>query len=201
MRICFFGDSFTNGTGDDACLGWVGRVCANERRRGHDVTSYNLGVRRDTSDDILRRWEIEARSRLPSGCDPRLVFAFANNDVAPGDDNAAARLSSATTLLNAEAILVPAGRWAPTLMIGPVPHEGSYDWNERVRSLSSDLASLCARIEIPFLDLTALPNSFWLVWRTEAVAGDGAHPNSRGYAELAACIDRWTSWRSWFDQK
>ena len=25
MRICFFGDSFVNGTGDDECLGWVGR--------------------------------------------------------------------------------------------------------------------------------------------------------------------------------
>ncbi|HZC55143.1 MAG TPA: hypothetical protein VE396_03730 [Xanthobacteraceae bacterium] len=28
IRICFFGDSMVNGTGDDACLGWVGRICA-----------------------------------------------------------------------------------------------------------------------------------------------------------------------------
>lgn len=26
MRICFIGDSFVNGTGDDTCLGWVGRI-------------------------------------------------------------------------------------------------------------------------------------------------------------------------------
>jgi hypothetical protein len=28
IRICFFGDSIVNGTGDDACLGWVGRICS-----------------------------------------------------------------------------------------------------------------------------------------------------------------------------
>ena len=35
-RICFFGDSFVNGTGDDDALGWVGRLCAAERRAGLD---------------------------------------------------------------------------------------------------------------------------------------------------------------------
>jgi acyl-CoA thioesterase-1 len=29
MRICFFGDSFVNGTGDDDGLGWVGRIVAD----------------------------------------------------------------------------------------------------------------------------------------------------------------------------
>lgn len=76
MRLCFFGDSFVNGTGDDDCLGWVGRLCAAERRVGRDLTVYNLGVRRDTSDDILRRWRREAEARLPPGCGGRLVFSF-----------------------------------------------------------------------------------------------------------------------------
>lgn len=49
MRLCFIGDSFVNGTGDDACLGWAGWICAAARQQGHDVTAYNLGVRRDTS--------------------------------------------------------------------------------------------------------------------------------------------------------
>ena len=42
MRICFFGDSFVNGTGDDDCRGWPGRLCAEARQRGCDVTLYNL---------------------------------------------------------------------------------------------------------------------------------------------------------------
>jgi lysophospholipase L1-like esterase len=60
MRICFFGDSIVNGTGDPDCLGWVGRVCGAARKSGVDLTSYNLGIRRDTSADILRRWRREA---------------------------------------------------------------------------------------------------------------------------------------------
>ena len=56
MRLCFIGDSLVNGTGDPTGLGWVGRVTASARRRGHDVTTYNLGIRRDTSADIAARW-------------------------------------------------------------------------------------------------------------------------------------------------
>ena len=43
MRICFIGDSFVNGTGDDDALGWPGRVVSMARSKGLDVTYYNLG--------------------------------------------------------------------------------------------------------------------------------------------------------------
>ena len=56
LRICFVGDSITQGTADKEYLGWPGRLCAGERARGHDLTCYNLGVRADTTADIARRW-------------------------------------------------------------------------------------------------------------------------------------------------
>ena len=80
MRICFIGDSFVAGAGDDDCLGWPGRLCAAARQAGHDLTLYNLGIRRDTSADIAARWEAEARARLPAEHDGRLVFLFGVND-------------------------------------------------------------------------------------------------------------------------
>jgi acyl-CoA thioesterase-1 len=80
IRICFFGDSIVNGTGDDACLGWVGRVCSAARRDGIDLTCCNLGIRRDTSADVLIRWHAEARARLPDEYDGGLVFSFGGND-------------------------------------------------------------------------------------------------------------------------
>src|SRR5437773_118332 len=64
MRICFFGDSFVNGTGDDEGLGWVGRVVARARQDGRDVTGYNLGIRANTSADVAARWAGEARLRI-----------------------------------------------------------------------------------------------------------------------------------------
>jgi hypothetical protein len=40
MGICFFfGDSFANGTGDDDALGCVGRILAQARHAGRDVTA------------------------------------------------------------------------------------------------------------------------------------------------------------------
>jgi len=56
MRICFVGDSFVNGTGDPEYLGWTGIICAVTRSWGYDITYYNLGIRRETSADILARW-------------------------------------------------------------------------------------------------------------------------------------------------
>ena len=55
IRVCFLGDSFTLGTGDDTGLGWPGRVYAAERGRGVNLTAYNLGVRGQTGAQIAER--------------------------------------------------------------------------------------------------------------------------------------------------
>ena len=78
-RVCFIGDSFVQGTGDPERLGWTGRVLRTPAWR--EVTGYNLGVRRDTSADIARRWQAECAARLPYGIDSAgVVFHFGTND-------------------------------------------------------------------------------------------------------------------------
>jgi len=81
MRICFIGDSFVSGAYDGECLGWVGRISAAARRRGHDVSVYNLGIRGETSVQIARRWRTEAEVRQSPQQEGRLVFEFGVNDV------------------------------------------------------------------------------------------------------------------------
>ncbi len=98
MRICFFGDSLVNGTGDDDGLGWVGRVVAQARHGGCDVTAYNLGVRRDTSADVAARWMGEARLRLPAEHDGRLVFSFGANDCIASDEDGSPRVKPADSI-------------------------------------------------------------------------------------------------------
>lgn len=46
-RVRCVGDSFTQGTGNAAGLGWTGRVAKAARTAGYDLTAYNLGVRRE----------------------------------------------------------------------------------------------------------------------------------------------------------
>lgn len=195
MRICFFGDSFVNGTGDDEALGWPGRLVAAARHRGLDVTYYNLGIRRDTSDEIAARWHDEAQRRLPPRCNPRLAFSFGTNDCAPSDTGEA-RVPHDRSLENAKSILQIARTLAPTLMIGPPPIFHDADANMRLRELSLGLDQLCRRLSVPFLE-TATFISQCEPWRREADSGDGAHPNKEGYAALSEHVAAWPHYERW----
>ena len=187
IRVCFFGDSFVNGTGDDACLGWVGRACSASRRRGVDLTCYNLGIRRDTSADVQQRWEREAHARLPPEHDGRLVFSFGANDCCPRPLDQA--------LANARAILAAARSLYPTLMVGPLPIcDETVD--ARIAALSAALAPLCASLGIAYLEVFHhAANS--TAWAREVAAGDGAHPNALGYSLISDAFLHWSAWRAW----
>jgi acyl-CoA thioesterase I len=196
MRICFIGDSIVNGTGDDDGLGWAGRIAARARREGHDVTLYNLGIRRDTSTDIAARWRAEVERRLPPQYRPegRLAFSFGTNDCAD-DGRGGPRVPFAQAVANSGAILREATVFAPVLMIGPLPaqHDAT---DRRTRALSSAQQELCKRLGVPFLavfDFVAACEP----WRHDTVAGDGVHPNRNGYAALADFIWQWPALHSW----
>lgn len=195
MRICFFGDSFVNGVGDDTALGWPGRVVAILRLHGLDVTGYNLGVRRETSADILKRWQFEAASRLPAAFPRRLAFSFGTNDCTDGG-NGSPRVPQAHALANASAILGKAARIAPTLMIGPVPVLDDPVVDRRIEALSAALAGVCTGVGAAYLDIFSFINGC-AEWRAEAEAGDGSHPNKGGYGALAAHIVNWPGFRQW----
>lgn len=80
MRICAIGDSLVADVGDPEHRGWVGRRATAT----HDpsLTLYNLGVRRDTTRDVLARWrrEIPPRLRTPDPIEGRIAVSFGVND-------------------------------------------------------------------------------------------------------------------------
>ena len=80
VSICYVGDSFVNGTGDPEKLGWTGRLSAKSQNGNIDITHYNLGIRRNTSEDVLKRWESECQARLPEISDNKVIFSFGVND-------------------------------------------------------------------------------------------------------------------------
>ena len=139
LRICFVGDSFVAGAGDETALGWVGRVTAAAWQRGVGLTAYNLGVRRDTSADLRRRTEAEVLARLlGAGTVQAVVFSFGANDCTLEDEMP--RVPPEVTEENAAALLGwAAARW-PVLMVGPPPllHDAAHD--ARVAALSGRLA-------------------------------------------------------------
>jgi acyl-CoA thioesterase I len=188
MRICFVGDSITNGTGDPEYLGWVGRVMQHERKRRTELTSYNLGIRRDRSDQIRARWRGEVEARLPAEHEGRVVFAFGAND-------AVQEIAPAATLGHAEAMLTEARAHWPVFLVGPSPL-AEEKARARLVMLDEALDALCMRIAVPYVSvfdgLMATP-----VWLDEARAGDGAHPGAGGYRRLAEIILASAAWRDW----
>jgi acyl-CoA thioesterase-1 len=78
--LLFFGDSLVAGVGDPSGQGWVGRVVAASFGGGLPFTAYNLGVRRETSEQVAARWRSEALPRLSPEADVRIVVSFGAND-------------------------------------------------------------------------------------------------------------------------
>ena len=198
IRICFIGDSLVNGVGDPEYLGWTGRICADARRRGHEVTRYDLGVRGHTSADIESRWRDEVDRRLyppHRTIAPRIVFSFGTNDaVVIGGKR---WVSFEQSVGNASRILSEARALCPVLMVGPTPISDETMGRE-IKTLSDSFGSICESEGVPFLDVfdRLLASEAWMGGVT---TGDGAHPGAPGYDALASIVRAWSGWLDWFD--
>jgi acyl-CoA thioesterase-1 len=193
VRLCFIGDSFVNGTGDETALGWVGRVCAAAHVRGRHVTSYQLGIRRNTSLDVLGRWQQECECRLPAGGDGRLVLSFGANDTMI--ESGRQRVSTPDTCDAFHRIAEGAkDRSLPVLFVGPPPVVDD-DHNERIARLDAALSREAHAAGVPYIELYApLVND--ARYRRDLLGGDGAHPSSIGYERIANHIIANPAW--WF---
>ena len=192
IRICFVGDSFVNGTGDETALGWAGRLCAAAQAKGRSITYYNFGIRRDTSRDILHRWEDECVRRLPASVDGRVVLSFGVNDTVV--EHGAQRIATEESVGNARAILQGVRARYKVLLVGPPPIvEAAH--NVRIQALPDAFANLARNLRLPYIPTFPflLPNE---QYQEEVRANDGTHPQSSGYAELAKIISASPQW--WF---
>lgn len=193
IRISFIGDSLIAGTGDSGFLGWPGRLAKAATARGHNVTCYNLGIRKDTSADISKRWRAEAEARAAAGADNRLIFQFGVNDTK--DEGGKLIVEAEQASAQAREILSAAKNWLPTLMVGPPPIKDETRI-PRIADLSARLNALCGELGISYFDsFAALSKTD--AWLNAQRAGDGTHPIASGYEEWAKLIDAWDPWRAW----
>ena len=191
MRICFVGDSFVNGFGDEDLLGWSGRLVKMSRSDDLEITYYNLGIRRNTTADVKERWESECRARLPEGSDNIVVFSFGVNDTVIEKNEL--RVAKEQSLENVGTILTGASKKYKVRMIGPPPIEDP-NQNLRIKELDQAFQFLCDKLEIPYLSifdhLLGQP-----IWLKEVSSNDGAHPHSGGYSLLAGFVNTWDQWK------
>ncbi len=179
MVICCIGDSLTLGYGDESGLGWPGNITAALHKAGQDVTTYNLGIRKDTTQFIQHRWQTETALRRLDGQPAKLVFSFGVADIM----NA---IETEQSLAAALTILTRAKETGDVLLIGPTPVNDPQK-TEEITLLSDLLAAMCKQIDIPYIPtVDAMQQSS--VYRQSLIDGDTVHPTASGYAELAAHI-------------
>lgn len=196
LRICCVGDSYTQGVGDRDG-GWVGRLSARTYDRGHRLTAYNLGVRRETSADIADRWYGEAVRRLGGGDAHGVVFAFGINDSTHEDG--VPRVVPEASVRNLAAVLETArdAGW-PALVVGipPIPEgdEGRGD----LAALEAAFARVCEEHAVPFAPVNEALRGRPEWWRSIEAYGDTAHCDPIGHAMLADLVAD-GGWWTWID--
>lgn len=177
LRVAFVGDSFVEGYGDPTGLGWVGRLSERARADGLALAAINLGVRGDTSADVLARWYRQCAAAAPDV----VVFAFGANDLLRFAGPVARR--SERTIEHLAMMLARCSDvgWQ-AVVVGPPPLT-LLD----VAALGDRLRRFCADAGTPFVDahdaLADCP-----IWTSEVARGDGAHPGAAGYAAYADVI-------------
>lgn len=191
-RVCFAGDSYVAGVGDPEHRGWVGRVVAESYRNGRPVTAYNLGVRRDTSEDVRRRLPAETAARWVAACDNRLVVSFGVNDTTEVDGGV--RVAPERSVADLRAIADDAAaRGVPLLVVGPPPVDDG-DQNDRIAALDERFADEVSPYVSVFGALRSERD-----WMRAVALGDGAHPGAEGYRLLAELVV--PAWEDWLGQR
>ncbi|MCV0427979.1 MAG: hypothetical protein K5905_21185 [Roseibium sp.] len=209
LRICFVGDSYINGTGDEHCLGWIGRLCRKRFNRSFQMTYYDLGIRGATTDDILDRWRSECDKRFTDGADNRIVFQFGINDVAIVTD-LGRRVEEETSVNNAVLMVREAAENWPVLWVGLPPANVAcspmhpspgleIDFSQSTAgSLNRRFIMTAAKLGVPYLDIQSplLANQDYMDSLTR---GDQMHCSGSGYAIMADLVDKWVGWSAWFE--
>lgn len=185
VRACVFGDSLVAAVGDEKRLGWVGRVAARTPpSTGVALTVYPLGVRAESTEDIVVRIPLESVPRFARGDDHRIV-------VAPGVADAVRGVEPQRSAVALDFAL--ASTDVPVLVVGPPP-VGSREVRYRARALSDAFAEVCGRRGNPYVptfDRLARRKA----WR-ESIGDDGIHPTEAGYTLLARAVldGGWYEW-------
>lgn len=200
LIAAFFGDSLTQGVGDETGLGWVGRL-ANQWNEKRELTWFNLGVRGNTALELSRRAEAELSVRLMPGIETWVIVSIGTNDASLY--NEVPRVSVERSVELMERTWENLQKMGKPFWIGPVPvaeerldieHGGEvFSFvTARVKELSDAYARAAESRGIPFLDLV---ETFSGVDFSKHETADGIHPKALGYEELFRVIAEWDAFR------
>ncbi|MEO5982666.1 MAG: GDSL-type esterase/lipase family protein [Pedococcus sp.] len=189
VGLVFLGASLVAGVGDPKGQGWVSRVVGRTHHPDLELTAYNLGVRGDTSADLLNRWKGECAPRWAERAEKRLVISVGTADAMSGVTLARHRLNLANILDDA------ASAGIGTFVVSPPPSDDE-ELNTKLDVLVEAQADVCSRRGVPFVDCYR-PLLGHEQWRTDLAASRVQnHPGQAGYGLIAWLVlhNGWYDW-------
>ena len=189
VGLVFVGASLVAGVGDPKGQGWVSRVVGRTHSTDLELTAYNLGVRGDTTADVLARWKSECAPRWEGRAEKRLVISVGTGDAMSGVTLARHRLTLANILDDA------ASAGIGTFVVSPPPADDE-EINAKLDVLVEAQADVCARRDVPFVDCFR-PLLGHEQWQSDLAASRVAHhPGQAGYGLIAWLVlhNGWYDW-------
>ena len=190
VGLVFIGASLVAGVGDPKGQGWVSRVVGRTHHPDLELTAYNLGVRGDTSADVLSRWQ----HRVPAAVGgPR---GEAPGAARSGPDDAIKGVTLARHRLNLANILDDAASAGiGTFVVSPPPSDDE-ELNGKLDILVEAQADVCSRRGVPFVDCFR-PLLGHDQWQSDLAASRVQHhPGQAGYGLIAWLVlhNGWYDW-------
>jgi lysophospholipase L1-like esterase len=184
MNICIFGDSIAWGAHDPERGGWVNHLRNYIEASGLDFKVYNLGVSANTTNDILKRFEAEAKARQAF----LIVFAIGINDTLLLKSNNQTLVSEAEFRNNLTRLFELALKITNKIIfIGLTPVDESkttpvswdkdkYYTNGGIERFNNIIKNFCTSNKLKFIEILDLLKPEDLT--------DGLHPNTDGHKKI-----------------
>jgi len=190
MTIGIWGDSIVYGSCDSEALGWAGRL--RKVLPTDDYNNlYNFGICGDTSEDVLKRFQIEVDAIGPD----KIVFAVGINDSKFPNDTSEHNVSLDIYEKNLEELITTAKKYTEEITIvgaTKVDDEwrsarGSRFMNEEIQKFNEVMKQVATRHNLGYIDVfeTLDPSSD---------LDDGLHPNATGYQKMFEVIKSKLKW-------
>jgi len=194
-NILIFGDSTTWGAWDIGG-GWVQKLrqYVDEKRitkPGKETYVYNLGVSGDTTEDLIERFEYEAKSRL-SKEETIIIFNIGLNDSQFLNDRESQRIEIKDFEENLKALINIARNFSKKIIflglnpvdekkVDPMPWSPDKSYKqELVKKFNKSIKEVCKRNSTGFIDLFQRLVKEGHKYLLE----DGAHPNAEGHQRI-----------------
>jgi len=186
VHICIFGASITWGAYDTEKGGWVDRLRIHffNQEDENYASVYNLGVAGATTDDLLKRFDIECEARRPD----ILVFSTGNNDSQFLKSTNSNKTDIEKFRKNLDNLREKASKYAEKIVfVGlsgvdeaktkPVYwNEDAWYVNAEIEKYDAIIEKFCQEKKLKYISLKGiLEEGDW---------EDGLHPNAKGHEKI-----------------